>query len=82
MEYLVGIIGALLGYLFYTNTKRKSAEALLENNEVNKQSNQIDKEMSKTQGIEQSEEEKRKALEVIKNDAETKSTTDYFNDRK
>lgn len=62
IQYIVGIILALIGYIIYSDGKRKSAEALLENLETKKKLNEGDKEIAKNEGLEQSEEEYREFL--------------------
>jgi len=79
MEYLVGIIIALLGAFFYVNTKRKSSEALLENNEVNKKLNEQDKEIAKDSGLLEAEAIKRKQLEEEMKKKGTNVTADELN---
>jgi len=63
MEYLIGLILALLGGLFYTNTKRKSAEALLENNDVTKKVNAKDHDIELKRAQLEFEAAKRAAIE-------------------
>jgi len=43
MEYLLAVIVGLVGLLYYSNTKRKSAEALNENLETKEKIQEIDK---------------------------------------
>lgn len=82
MQYLFAIIAGLVGWLFYSNTKKNSAEALLENNDANKKLNGIDKVLSEQQGLIAAEEDKRKEAEAKKNEDTSKSTIDFLNDRK
>ena len=70
MEYLIGIIVALIGLLFYERSKRKSAEGSLENLETKKELLEVEKQVSKTDGLIEAEKEKR---EEIKNE-ESKKT--------
>lgn len=87
MEYLIGIIVALLGGFFYQNSKRKTAEARNENLDTKEKLNDIEKDRAKNSGLLESEEEKRKELE--KEAANAKVATDtivnivnFFNNRK
>jgi|LakMenEpi12Oct12_1017442.scaffolds.fasta_scaffold22998_1 hypothetical protein len=82
MEYLVGLIVLLLGGLFFEKSKRKSAEGTLENLETKKQILEVEKNVSKNNGLIEAEKEKR---EEIKNEKSKKSLDDlarFFNDRK
>lgn len=85
MEVLIGIIVALLAGLFYSNTKRKSAEALLENNDAAKKLNQKDHSIEKEKAQLDAEEAKRKELEKVRqekegSDVSQKDLEDFFND--
>lgn len=87
MEYIIGILLALLGGLVYERTKRKSAEAILENNEVAKANIELDKTKAKLEGLDQAEEElRRKELERLKEKQDEKLSDkdiiDFFNNRK
>lgn len=62
MEYILGLIGLLLGGIGYLFVKKKSAEALLENNEVKSKLNDLDKDKAKNNGLILSEEERIKNL--------------------
>lgn len=73
MEYLLGIIVALVGGLFFYKTKAKSAEALLENSDLKDKINTNNVEASKKQG--QLEAEKAKVIELFK-DADKKKASD------
>lgn len=59
MEYLLGFIGLLLGALGYNFLKRKSAEALLQNNEVKSKLNEQDKNKAQNDGLLSAEDQKR-----------------------
>lgn len=59
MQYLLGIIGLLLGGLGYNFIKRKSAESLLLNNETKSKLNDQDKNKAKNDGLLEAEEENR-----------------------
>lgn len=87
MEYIAGIILALLGALFYQTTKRKSAEGLLENVETKEKNIAIDKDIAKNDGLAAAEEEKRNNLKDEMKEKLNESTTpediaDFFNGRK
>ena len=82
MEYIVGLIVGLVGWLFYERSKRKSAEGVIENLETRKETLELDKEATKNTGLLEAEEAKR---EEIKNDKDKKSLSDiarFLNDRK
>lgn len=82
MEYVVGLIVGLVGWLFYERSKRKSAEGVIENLETHKKTLELDKEATKNTGLLEAEEAKR---EEIKNDKDKKSLSDiarFLNDRK
>ena len=82
MEYLIGLIVLLLGGLFFEKSKRKSAEGTLENLETKKQILEVEKNVSKNNGLIEAEKEKR---EEIKNEKSKKSLDDlarFFNDSK
>jgi Flp pilus assembly protein TadB len=67
VKYLLAAIGLLLGGFFFQRSKRKSAEALLENQESKEQVQAIEAEKHKTDASLQLEEERR---EDIKENAE------------
>jgi hypothetical protein len=82
MEYVIGLIVILLGSLFYEKSKRKSAEGVLENLETKKEIIEVEKDVSKNDGLIEAEKEKR---EEIKNDKTKKSLSDlarFFNGSK
>ena len=86
MEYLIGLVMALLGALFYQKTKRQSAEALLENNVTKGKLNEKDRDIAKNQGLDQAEEQKRaELLEKAKQEKDkkknVKDTEDFFNNK-
>ena len=62
MEYILGLLGVILGGIGYLFIKKKSAEALLENNEVKSKLNDLDKDKAKNDGLLDAEAEKRKDL--------------------
>lgn len=75
MEYLIGLIAVLVGLLFYSNTKRKSSEALLDNVETKEKLNKIDKEANKTEAQLAIEEAKRKQVDEMYNKEQQKKLT-------
>jgi len=82
MEYLIGLIVLLLGGLLFERSKRKSAENTLENLETKKQILEVEKNVSKNNGLIEAEKEKR---EEIKNEKSKKSLDDlarFFNNPK
>ena len=82
MEYLIGLLVALVGGLLYERSKRRSAESSLENLETKKQILNLEKQESKNEELIEVEKEKR---EEIKNEQSKKSLDDlarFFNDRK
>lgn len=82
MEYLIGLIVALIGGFLYERSKRKTAEGSLDNLETKKEVLELEKQESKNSGLIEAEKEKR---EEIKNEQSKKSLDDlarFFNDRK
>lgn len=82
MEYVLGAVLALLGFLFYERSKRKSAEGILENLETKKEDLQLEKNIEKNKGLLESEEQKQRE---ILNDNTKKSLNDladFFNNKK
>lgn len=83
MEIIIGAMAALLGLLFFTNSKKNTAEALLENQKTQGELNAVDKDISKNSGLLEAEEEKRKQLaeenEKNKKNDSQKDNLDYFN---
>lgn len=59
MEYLLALVGLLLGAFGYNFLKRKSAESLLENNEVKSKLNEEDKNKAQNDGRLEAEESRR-----------------------
>lgn len=87
MEYIIGIILALLGGLAYQTTKRKSAEGLLENVETKEKNLKLDKDIAKNEGLAEAEKEKRDSLkeemkEKLNESVTPGDITDFFNGRK
>ena len=62
IEYIIGIILSLVGYIIYSDTKRKSAESLIENLDTKKLLNESEREIAKNQGLAEAEEERRKEI--------------------
>lgn len=62
MGSFLALIGVLFGTIVALFIKKRSAEALLENNEVKSKLNEQDKIISKNEGLLLSEEEKRASL--------------------
>ena len=79
MEYLLGLVGVLLGALYLTNTKKKSAEALLQNQATKEKTLEQDRDIAKNNGLLDAEEQKRKELENVKKDPT--DPADFFNRR-
>lgn len=63
ISYIIGIILSLVGYIIWSDTKRKSAESLLNNLDVKRLLNEADKEIAKNSGLEEAEAEKRRVIE-------------------
>lgn len=63
IEYIIGIILSLIGYIIWSDNKRKSAESLLNNLDTKKALNEADKQISKNEGLEEAELEKRRIIE-------------------
>jgi hypothetical protein len=86
MEYLIGIIMALVGGFFYQKSKRNTAEARNENLETKEKLNDINKDISKNEGQLESEEQKqsnlKKELENVGITQDTVSNiVDFLNSR-
>jgi hypothetical protein len=64
MEYLLALLGVLFGAFIFVNTKRKSAEALLENVETKEKLLEKDKEILSEEAKLKMEEEKRALIEA------------------
>jgi hypothetical protein len=84
MEYIIGILIALVGALFYSNTKRQSAEASLENVESHKELNKKDHDIELKKARLEAEEAKRAELEKTLNSKEGSDISksdleDFFN---
>lgn len=87
MNYLIGIIVALVGAFLYQRNKTNTAEARNDNLTTKEQLNDINKDISKNEGSLESEEQKQEAikkeLENNKNVTEAiSSVIDFFNKRK
>jgi hypothetical protein len=85
MEYLLGLVGSLLALLFYTKSKKDSAEALLENSKAQAELNAVEKDKAKNDGLLEAEEQKRKEAlaqnEKDKQNDSKQSNLDYFNNK-
>lgn len=84
MNYLIGIIVALVGGFFYQRSRANSAEAITQNTETKEQLNTIDSSISKNDGLEAAEEQKQADLKnqidtnkIIENSLET--IVDFLN---
>ena len=81
-QYLIGLLLAVVGWLFLERSKKKSAEGSLDNLEIKKEILKLEKDTSKNAGQLEAEEDKR---EEIKSEKSKKSLDDlarFFNDRK
>jgi hypothetical protein len=63
MEYVLALFGLLLGALGWNFVKRRSAEALLQNNETKSKLNEQDKNKAKNDGLLAAEDKRREELE-------------------
>lgn len=79
MEYLYALIATLVGAFFYVNSKKNSAEALLNNQKTKEEVLKDDRNIAKNDGLLDAEEQKRKELENAKKD--TTDPADFFNRR-
>lgn len=82
MEYVLGVVLALLGLLFFERSKRKSAEGNLENLETKKEDIQLEKTVEKNKGFLESEEQKQREIKNEKNKKSLSDLADFFNDQK
>lgn len=73
MEYLIGLIVALFGVIGYLFTKKNSAEALLQNSDLNKKLNGQDKQITQDEALNAIQEQHRK--QVMENLANLKKET-------
>lgn len=82
-NYLLALLGVLAGLFFYERSRRKSAEAVADNQKTIDKLNELNKQSSKLQGEMLSEEEKRKELDKDKENekSNTNGDADFFNDR-
>jgi hypothetical protein len=80
MSYLIGLIAALLGALYFKNSKAKSLEALLNDLKTGQNLNTKDQAIAQNNGALAAEEQKRKELENAPTNND--STTDFFSNRK
>jgi hypothetical protein len=86
MEYLLGLLAALVGGLFYFKRKANTAEALNENIEANSKVLQESVRISELQKNNEAERENRKAIqssmeEGMKKDATAEELVDFVNTR-
>lgn len=81
MEYVIGIIGLLVGGLIYERVKRKSSEALLENLDSKKEDAKAEAQNEKSKALLEVEQEKREGLqnEEIKPESDLSKLADFFN---
>lgn len=63
MEYILALFGLLLGALGWNFVKRRSAEALLQNNETKSKLNEQDKNKAQNDGLLAAEDKRREELE-------------------
>lgn len=87
MEYVIGLLVAVLGMLFYERTKKQSAEGLLQNLENKEKDVELQTDQAKNSGLLSAEEEKQRQIkeEVKAKLNETGSVNtilDSFNRRK
>lgn len=81
---LAGIVIALVGWLLYERNKRRSAEALNDNQESKEKVTEIQKEIVKNEARNEVEEEKRESLKETLDKAKneevsTDNILDFFN---
>lgn len=87
IKYLGGIIVALLALLGYNYVKRRSAEALIDNQAALKEFNELDKKMAENEGLSGAEATKRVELkkqlekELKEKDVSNEEIADFFNNR-
>ncbi len=81
--YIVALIAILAGLFVYERSRRKSAEAIADNQEVLDELNNLDKQKVTNDGKLQSEEDKRAELKKEEEDdkSNTDGNSDFFNDR-
>lgn len=89
MQYLIGIIVALVGAFFWQRNRANTAEARNDNLQTKEELNKIDNVIAKNSGQEQAEEEKQAKLKKEIQENATKSIVDnvsslidFFNKRK
>tara|TARA_R110000868_G_scaffold66014_14_gene197063 strand:- start:1129 stop:1410 length:282 start_codon:yes stop_codon:yes gene_type:complete len=63
MQYLLGLLAAAIGGLFFYRTKAKSAEAINENVETKSKINEISRETEALAGRADAEQERREAIQ-------------------
>lgn len=83
--FLVGLVGVLGALFLWERSKRRTSEALLENQETKEKLVEIDKTISKNEGTLEAEETKReeikKDLEEEKNETKTNEELEKFFNR-
>lgn len=82
MEYLLGALAALVGWLLIEKSKRKSAEGLLENLETTKKTLEVDKNINKNTALIEAEENKRQDIQKDEPKKSLQEIADALNKRK
>ena len=82
MEYVLGVVLALLGFLFFERSKRKSAEGILETLQTKKEDIQLEKTVEKNKGLLESQEQKQREIKDEKTKKSLGDLADFFNDQK
>ena len=87
MQYLIGIIVALIGAVLFQSSKKKSAEALLENQSTKETLAALDKDEQKNKGLIEAEAQKQADAKSDAESEKAKNVTnqdiiDFFNNRK
>ena len=87
MQYLIGIIVALIGAVLFQSSKKKSAEALLENQSTKVTLAALDKDEQKNKGLIEAEAQKQADAKSDAESEKAKNVTnqdiiDFFNNRK
>jgi hypothetical protein len=85
MGYLIGLIAGLIGMLFFQNSSKKSANALLQTLQVDKKEDSLDDSLAKNAGELNSEQQTQDSLEQkgTSNDKDSlDNLDDFFNNNK
>ena len=87
MQYLIGIIVALIGAVLFQSSKKKSTEALLENQSTKETLAALDKDEQKNKGLIEAEAQKQADAKSDAESEKAKNVTnqdiiDFFNNRK